>query len=320
MLKLSRIEYLKLEELIYSRARDLEIALFQYYMDNEDRLMAVHALTIYQNRDGGFGHGLEPDSLNPNSCGIQTQYALRILRELGYNHANLDEVAEYVVYRALHYIFHYAANEEGYIPATIPSNNDFPCAIWWKHNEETHKSEWSYNPTAYLYALGLWFTNPAHKYFKKIVKLLPKCLENFFSCEKIEGDELRCYIELYDVLLKKNIMPEIHEKLGNKINQEIDKLISIDIDNWDKNYSGCIMPLDLLIYDHLINTEERKILIEKNLDFLLTSRGEGMWDINWIWHNEYQEFELQRIKWRGAITVKNLALLKKYNRIEEINN
>lgn len=320
MLKLSRIEYLKLEELIYSRARDLEIALFQYHMDNEDRLMAVHALTIYQNRDGGFGHGLEPDSLNPNSCGIQTQYALSILRELGYNHSNLDEVAEYVVYRAIHYIFHCAANEEGYIPATVPSNNDFPCAIWWKHNEETYKSEWSYNPIAYLYALGLWFTSPAHKYFKKIIKLLPKCLEHFFNCEKIEGHELRCYIELYDVLLKKNIMPEIHEKLGDKINKEIDKLISLDIDNWGKNYSGCTMPLDLLVYEHLINTEERKALIEKNLDFLLTSRGEGMWDINWIWHNEYQEFELQRIKWRGAITVKNLALLKKYNRLEEINN
>ncbi len=318
MLMLSRNDYLKIEELIYSRARDLEIALFQHYMDNEDKLMAVHALTIYQNRDGGFGHGLEPDSLNPNSSGIQTQYALTILKELGCDHSNLDEVTEYVVYRALHYVFHYAIDDNGYIPATIPTNNDFPCASWWKHNEETYKKEWAYNPTAYLYALGLWFTNPAHKYFKRIIKLLPSCLNHFFDCEKINKYELRCYIELYDVLLKKNIMPELHKKLENKINQEIDNLIVADLKNWGTN--DCVMPLDLLVYDYLINSEERKRLVEKNLDFLLTSRGEGMWDINWTWCNEYQEFELQKIKWRGVITVKNLTLLKKYKRIEEINN
>ena len=34
--------------------------------------------------------------------------------------------------------------------------------------------------------------------------------------------------------------------------------------------------------------------------------------------DEYsQEFELQRVKWRGVISVNNLALLRKYNRIEK---
>ena len=32
---------------------------------------------------------------------------------------------------------------------------------------------------------------------------------------------------------------------------------------------------------------------------------------------DYQEFELQRIKWRGVISVNNLAILKRFNRIEK---
>ena len=77
------------------------------------------------------------------------------------------------------------------------------------------------------------------------------------------------------------------------------------------------MPLDLLVYDHLVNTSERKELIEKHLDFIITSRGNALWDISWDWGNDYQEFELQRIKWRGVLTVNNLVLLKKYNRIDD---
>ena len=55
MLKLTKNEYYKIEDLIYSRARDLEIAILQHHMDDEDKVMAAHALTIYQNSDGGFG-------------------------------------------------------------------------------------------------------------------------------------------------------------------------------------------------------------------------------------------------------------------------
>ena len=167
MLKLTKNEYYKLEDLVYARARDVEIALFQYLMDNEDKEMAAHALTIYQNSDGGFGHGLEADNLNPSSSGVQTQYALSVLRQLGYNQSNLDEVGSYIVNKALNYTFLKVMDEEGLISATIPSNNECPCASWWKHKED---NSWGYNPTAYLYALGLYFTNPISKYYKKIIK------------------------------------------------------------------------------------------------------------------------------------------------------
>jgi len=317
MLKLSKKDYENIENLIYARARDLEIALFQYYLNDEDKEMALHALTIYQNRDGGFGHGLEADSLNPNSSGIQTDYALNIIKSLGYDSSNLDEVAEYVVYRALHYIFRYAADEEGYISATIPSNNDFPCASWWKHNEDSIKNEWGYNPTASLYSHALWLTSPAHKYYKKTLKYLPKCLEHYFESNDINGHELVCYLHLLDVMKKKNIMPEILNRFEDKINKDIDRLIISDLDKWGNQYSGSCYPVELLIYDYLVNSEERKQMIDKNLDYLITSREDGLWDISWNWHNDYQEFELQRIKWRGVISVNNLAILKKYNRIEK---
>jgi hypothetical protein len=62
--------------------------------------------------------------------------------------------------------------------------------------------------------------------------------------------------------------------------------------------------------------EERKDLLEQNLDYLLDSRDEkGLFRVTWNWENGYEEFELQRIKWMGVILVNNLVFLKKYNRI-----
>ena len=65
-----------------------------------------------------------------------------------------------------------------------------------------------------------------------------------------------------------------------------------------------------------LNTEERKELIERNLDFLLDSRdANGLFEVTWNWGNDYDEFELQKIKWAGVILVNNLIFLKRFNRI-----
>ena len=57
--------------------------------------------------------------------------------------------------------------------------------------------------------------------------------------------------------------------------------------------------------------------IEKNLDYLVTTIGEnGVWSPNWIWH-QYEDVWLeQKIKWEGVLTIHNLGILKRHNRIE----
>ena len=58
--------------------------------------------------------------------------------------------------------------------------------------------------------------------------------------------------------------------------------------------------------------------MEKHLDFLLDTRtSNGLFDVTWGWNNDYEEVELQRVKWLGVLLVSNLVTFSQYDRIEK---
>ena len=57
-------------------------------MENGNKENVLKILASYQNEDGGFGHGLEPDCWNPNSSPVQTWVATEIIKEVGLEDAN----------------------------------------------------------------------------------------------------------------------------------------------------------------------------------------------------------------------------------------
>lgn len=311
-------ELKKYEKFLYNRGRDIEIAKFNYHFNNGSKEDVVLALSIYQNRDGGFGHGLEPDSLNPYSSPLQTSEALKILKHVGYDSSNLDDISTYMVNRALHYIYYYCL-KDGKINPNVPTNNDYPHASWWEYDENFFET-WRYNPTAVLVALTLHFTNEDNKYYKKAYELVPTIIESFMSDTKENVDKhyVNNMLEMYHVITTKKIFTEYHEDLRKNIDQRIEDLITKNPEEW-KVY-GSNQPIELIQLDVFLNTEERKELMEKNLDYLLDSRNEnGLFEVTWNWGNDYEEFELQKFKWAGLILVNNLIFFKKFNRILEAN-
>ena len=57
----------KAREFIYRNARPLDYARWRYLFEDGKREDVLRILAAYQNEDGGFGHGLEADCLNPDS-------------------------------------------------------------------------------------------------------------------------------------------------------------------------------------------------------------------------------------------------------------
>ena len=73
----------KARTFVMEQGRELERRLLSYYFDDGTSAAVLDELANYQNQDGGFGNGLEPDLQLPNSSVITTTIALRILREVG---------------------------------------------------------------------------------------------------------------------------------------------------------------------------------------------------------------------------------------------
>ena len=62
MRKLSSEDYQEIRLWMYGNARQIELAIWQYYFENGSKEAVLSSLSFYQNDDGGFGHTLEADS------------------------------------------------------------------------------------------------------------------------------------------------------------------------------------------------------------------------------------------------------------------
>jgi hypothetical protein len=125
MKKLKNNDFKHIENWLINSGRDIEVAIYNHAFFDEDKQMILDALTLYQNSDGGFGNGLEPDSLNPNSSPIQTYTALDIIYDVGFRKDSNNELLCQMLNKAFRYLYTKAPMVDGKWCLTIPSNNDF---------------------------------------------------------------------------------------------------------------------------------------------------------------------------------------------------
>lgn len=81
---LTKDAYIKIKEWVYRQARPIEWARWRYHFEESSQADVLKCLKVYQNSDGGFGRGLEADSLNPASSPITTSQGISILKEIDF--------------------------------------------------------------------------------------------------------------------------------------------------------------------------------------------------------------------------------------------
>ncbi|MGF1460219.1 MAG: hypothetical protein ACFBSG_14485 [Leptolyngbyaceae cyanobacterium] len=79
MLSLTDEQLANIKALIFREGRLLERQLYRYFFEEGSCEACLKALLAYQNADGGFGNGLEPDLLCPGSSAIGAETALFVL-------------------------------------------------------------------------------------------------------------------------------------------------------------------------------------------------------------------------------------------------
>ncbi|KKN11555.1 hypothetical protein LCGC14_1025300 [marine sediment metagenome] len=115
----------KIKNFIFKNGRLLERTLFSFFFENGTKDAVIKALVAYQNIDGGFGNGIEPDILCPDSTGIGAETALYILDILDLSNSDIvTNIAEWVVN---------SLNSEGYIDHPPENLENYPYQPWWKN-------------------------------------------------------------------------------------------------------------------------------------------------------------------------------------------
>jgi hypothetical protein len=126
-------------------ARLLERRLFEFRYDGGDPEAVLAALAAYQNPDGGFGAGLEPDKRDPASQPVDVQIAFETMDAAGdFDGALVLPACEWLMEVSL---------GKGGVPNALASLNAYPHAPWWRVAEDAPGAD--LNPTAAIVGLLL---------------------------------------------------------------------------------------------------------------------------------------------------------------------
>ncbi len=124
MIVIEKNQFKKIKEFIFRNGRLLERKLFSYFFENGKIDDVIRVLLAYQNLDGGFGNGIEPDILCPDSTAIGAETAMYILDLLDYVD---NEITEHIINWIIE-----EQNEEGYINHPPKGMYNYPFQKWWE--------------------------------------------------------------------------------------------------------------------------------------------------------------------------------------------
>lgn len=299
MKKLNQMRFEQARQYMLHQARDLERALFRYEFEDGAFTDVLTELASYQNEDGGFGHGLEPDLRCKESSALATTRALEILR-LNPDHPERNEQ----VISALKYLEHsYMPERSGWdiIPKEAEQS---PRAIWWQYG--AFKDHWG-NPNADIIA---YFIDERELYPLESLESRIDYAVNYLkqSSDLKEMHELFCYLRL-------------NERLPREQASEIVETLEAFMDNCISREPGSregygATPLSIMDSPNSPYFAKYQELLPLELDLLIEDQGaDGAWEPNWSWYQYEEVWPLAKEEWKGVLTLNALRTLRNFERI-----
>lgn len=297
---------------IKRNARPLEAARWEFQFEGAARDRVINCVAAFQNADGGFGHGIEPDFWSPYSSPMATWAAGQILIEID------AAPNEQVVKSMVTYLANTYQKETGMWFTVLPENNQYPHAPWW-HWKEGVQDNWMFNPSAELAAFLIHWSPEQSETAEIGWVAIEKALHHLFHVDEMDKHEINNYQRLLGVLNshKTTFSSQFSYSLGevsDKIMALAEHCVERDVALWSTGYKP--LPLDFIDNpDHPL-CEKFGDLIEQNLNFYVEKLSEeGTWDISWEWGSYPEEFAVARRYWKGILAVDRYKILKAFGRL-----
>ena len=284
-------------DFLLTNARMIERRLFHYHFHGGSNAGVYHVIYAYRNEDGGFGHGMEPDTASPESQPLFSIMALEALDEVGCLSGSVLQKDFMPYFEGI--------TTNGGIPWMLRPTSEYPCADHFKTVDERA----ALSTTAPL--LGLL---EKHRVDIPWMKKAEQFVWSEF--ERIGDKHVFCFlcVPRWLTFLQYTKSREKAETQLNKLRNWIlqDGVICKEPDDegwglYGKPNSLTYAPHPGSFFYDLFNRE----VIESDLDTLIGKQKEdGRWD---TW---YGLSEGMKLEWAGIQTLWTLKVLKNYDRIE----
>jgi hypothetical protein len=302
MKQLSKAALKRAETFIGSGARPLEEALFAVHIRGAAPDWALRELAAFQNEDGGFGRGLEPDLQVTSSSVLATTVVLQICRELGISSENE------LVQGAMRYLLDIYDEAAKAWPIIPPNADDAPHAPWWQYDPDL--SHYLSNPRAEIVGYLLDYADLVpNKLGKSLLAAVLAHLETLNG--EIEMHDLLCYLRL---LATKTLPENERIVLYKQLRPVVESTVSRDAAAWSQ-YG--LKPLVVVPHPSAPFAALLAEAINDNLDYEIEQQaGDGSWEPTWSWGDSYPEaWPHARRAWQGVLTVKTIRTFSAYGRI-----
>lgn len=298
---LSKARFAAAEAFVHEKGRPLDAALLDLTLGRGSADAALAALVGYQNADGGFGHGIEPDLASPASSAIATSIGLRILTRLE------TPARRPTVIATTDWLGGALDREAGVWPIVGQDVELGPHAPWWGWSESL-ADDWNgfrFNPTAEILAHLYRFRDLTPP---QVLACVEAGLRGTLEQTPLIGTayDLKCAIRLAE---SDGLPPDLARTLEGRVRRSIAAQ-----DPADEHASPFdAAPTPASPFADLVDGR-----IEAALTALIAAQAEdGGWTPFWDWSFvNAKAWAKAKADWRGQLTRDALEVLLAYGRVE----
>lgn len=220
---LTRSKFELARRFLEEEARSLEASWFHHIFSDTAADTVMAELDQFQNPDGGFGHGLEPDVRTPASSVICTTIAFQIMRSLAIPTDHPVRVA------GLDFLIKSYNPETQHWRNLPPAAEDSPHAPWWSQADNpAADDEFELNPTAEV--LGYLYEGGDRVSPDLIATVTDKVMNEILALASIEMHDLLCCLRLWQT---PNLPETVSQPLQDKLQGLIHAAVDPDPADWE---------------------------------------------------------------------------------------
>ncbi len=307
MKTLSQEAFEKAKEYLYTNGRDLDQRRFEFHFEDGSQAAVLEALAAFQNEDGGFGWGLEPDLRTEASSVIATSSGFGILREVG------ASARKSIVQLGVQFLLDSYDNEKGVWPIIPPEVEDAPHAWWWSYADSAKNfGNFLVNPRAAI-AGHLQHYSPLVQanFLAKVKAAVLEMLTTY--TDNIGHHDFECYLGLADA---EGLPQNEKEQIVKKLVQLISGSLDMNPEKWDSGEVFkplVVAPMPDSALSDFIDSE----LVHKNLDIEIDGQlANGSWPLGWDWSPiDQAAWNAAESDWKGYLIVNKLRMFRAYGRL-----